>query len=83
MLPRPESSIAAGTELVSTRPRKLAGSDRATSSAVVPMSMTIVSSGSTSAAASAAMARLRSICRVLRVAKLPSLDRPDGRVAPP
>jgi hypothetical protein len=69
--------------VVSTRPRKPAGRALATSSAVVPTSMTTVSSGSTSEAASAAMARLRPVWRALRAAKLPSLDRPDGRVAPP
>jgi hypothetical protein len=45
--------------------------------------MTMVSPGSTRDAASAAMARLASMCRLLRAAKLPSLDRPAGRVAPP
>jgi LuxR family maltose regulon positive regulatory protein len=40
-----------------------------------------VSSGSTSDAASAAIARLRSVWRALRAAKLPSLDRPEGRAA--
>jgi hypothetical protein len=61
--------MAAGTEFVSTRPLKLAGRARATSRAVVPISMTIVSSGSTSEAASAAMARLRSMLRTLRAEK--------------
>ena len=58
-----------------------AGSARATSSAVVPMSIAIVSSGSTSVAASRAMACLRALCRVLRVAKSPSVDRTES--APP
>ena len=83
MCSRADSSSAAGTELVSTRPWNVAGSALATSSAVVPTSMTIVSPGSTSVAASPAMARLASMCRVLRAAKLPSLDRPAGWVAPP
>ena len=83
MCSRPDSSSAAGTELVSTRPRNAAGSARATSSAVVPTSMTTFSPASTSDAASPAMARLAWMCRVLRAAKLPSLDRPAGRVAPP
>ena len=75
---RPDSSSAAGTELVSTRPRKLAGSARATSSAVVPTSMTIVSSGSTSDAASAAMARLASMCRAA-AGREAALAGPAGR----
>jgi hypothetical protein len=37
--------MATGTELVSTRPQKSAGSALATSRAVVPMSMMIVSCG--------------------------------------
>ena len=53
------------------------------SSAVVPTSMITVSPGSTNVAASRAMARLAVIRRTLRAAKLPSLDRPVGRVAPP
>ena len=65
-----------GTELVSTRPRNAAGSARATSSAVVPTSMTIVSSGSTRLAASAAIARFRSTLRLLRAVKLPSSGPP-------
>ena len=76
-LSRSASSIATGTEFVSTRPRNASGSARATSSAVVPMSMTMVSPGSTSVAASRAMACLRGACRVLRAAKLPSLERTD------
>ncbi len=45
------------------------------------MSMTIVSSGSTRVAASWAMASLLIACRVLRVAKSPSVDRTGS--APP
>jgi len=52
--------MATGTELVSTRPRNDSGSARATSSAVVPMSMTIVSSGLMRVAASLAIACLPS-----------------------
>ena len=55
---RADNSIATGTELVSTRPRKLAGSARATCRAVVPMSMMMVSSGLVSEAASAPIAWL-------------------------
>ena len=43
--------------------------------------MTIVSSGSTRVAASWAMASLLVACRVLRVAKSPSVDRTES--APP
>ena len=45
--------------------------------------MITVSPGSTNEAASFAMACLAVIRRTLRAAKLPSLDRPAGRVAPP
>ena len=59
---------------MSTRPRKSAGSARATSSAVVPTSIAMVSSGLTRVAASRAMARLRSWNLTLRAVKVPSLD---------
>jgi len=78
---RSARAIATGTEFVSTRPRNASDSALATSSAVVPMSMTMVSSGSIRVAASRAMACLRGECRLLRVAKSPSLDRTDR--APP
>ena len=70
--------MATGTELVSTRPSNVAGSALATSSAVVPTSMTTVSPGSTSEAASRAMARLAATRCTLRASKLPSLDRRRG-----